>query len=294
LRLKPADRVKAAPYLFIMPFFLFFAVFGLFPILYGFWISLHSGISEYVFVGLDNYLLVVQDPLFWKSMGNGAKLAAGSFFVVLPLALGVALLINQPHIAKRKGYFATFFFTPNITSAVAVAFIFGLVFNRDFGVLNAVLGRLGVEPISWTRDPRWTIPALIIVVTWRYLGINILYFLAGLQNVPQELIEAAKIDGASPFQRLVHVILPLLKPVMMFIVFQALLGSFNMFTEAYLLAGKGGGPQNSLLFPTTLLYDQAFRLQNFGYSAALGYVFTMIMLVFSLFQLKMFNLREQG
>jgi ABC-type sugar transport system permease subunit len=277
-----------------MPFFLFFAVFGLFPILYGFWISLHSGISEYVFVGLDNYLLVVQDPLFWKSMGNGAKLAAGSFFVVLPLALGVALLINQPHIAKRKGYFATFFFTPNITSAVAVAFIFGLVFNRDFGVLNAVLGRLGVEPISWTRDPRWTIPALIIVVTWRYLGINILYFLAGLQNVPQELIEAAKIDGASPFQRLVHVILPLLKPVMMFIVFQALLGSFNMFTEAYLLAGKGGGPQNSLLFPTTLLYDQAFRLQNFGYSAALGYVFTMIMLVFSLFQLKMFNLREQG
>lgn len=292
--IKPATRVKMAPYLFILPFFLFFAIFGLYPTLYGLWISLHTGISEYVFVGLRNYTLVVQDPLFWKSMGNGAKLAAGSFFIILPLALGVALLINQPHIARRKGYFATFFFTPNITSAVAVAFIFGLVFNRDFGVLNAALGHVGIDPIAWTRDPKWTIPALIIIVTWRYLGINILYFLAGLQNVPQELIEAAKIDGANAFQRFRGVTLPLLKPIMMFIVFQALLGSFNMFTEAYLLAGKGGGPQNSLLFPTSLLYDQAFRLQNFGYSAALGYIFTLIMLLFSLFQLKMFNLKDQG
>ncbi len=283
-----------APYLFILPFFLAYAIFGLYPTLYGLWLNLHTGINEYVFVGLQNFSMVLNDSLFWKSMWNGTKLAFGSLFIILPLALAVALLINQPFIAKRKGYFATFFFTPNITSAVAVAFIFGLIFNRDFGVLNVLLGMIGIEPIAWLRNPLWTMPALIIVTTWRYLGINILYFLAGLQNVPRELIEAAKIDGASAFQRFLYVTLPLLRPVMMFIVFQAILGSYNMFTEAFLLGNRGFGPQNSLLFPTSLLYDQAFRGQNFGYSAALGYVFTMIMLIVSLFQLRLFRLKDIG
>ncbi|KKI91098.1 hypothetical protein WQ54_16735 [Bacillus sp. SA1-12] len=292
--MKPATRLKFAPYLFISPFFILFVIFGLYPILYGLWLSVHSGIDVQVFSGLKNFKLVLTDLMFWKSMWNGTQLALGSLLVVLPIALGVALLINQPFIAKRKGHFATFFFTPNITSAVAVGIIFGMIFNKDFGLLNASLNFFGIESIGWLTDPQWTIPSLILLTVWRFLGINILYFMAGLQNVPNELIEAAKIDGANVFQRFMFITLPLLQPIMMFIVFQAVIGSYNMFTEAFLLGNKGFGPQNSLIFPTMYLYDQGFRMLNFNYSAALGYVFTIIMLIVSLFQLKMFNLKDQG
>jgi ABC-type sugar transport system permease subunit len=294
MMLKPATRIKTAPYLFILPFFAAFGIFGLYPTLYGLWLSVNSGIDVQTFSGLKNFQLVFQDMQFWKSMWNGTKLAGGSLFIVLPIALGVALLVNQPFIAKKKGYFATFFFTPNITSAVAVAIIFSFIFNRDFGLLNTFLGVFGVDAIGWLTDPAWTMPALILLTIWRFLGINILYFLAGLQNVPYELIEAAKIDGANVFQRFLHITLPLLRPIMMFIVFQAVLGSYNMFTEAFLLADKSFGPQNSLIFPTMYLYDQGFRMLNFNYSAAVGYVFTIIMLIVSLFQLKLFNLKEQS
>jgi ABC-type sugar transport system permease subunit len=223
-------------------------------------------------------------------MMNGLKATGGSVFIILPIALLVALLINQPFIEKKKGLFATFFFTPNITSAVAVAIIFGLIFNKPFGILNNALAVVGIDPIGWLENPKWTIPALIILLTWRYLGINILYFLAGLQNIPQEITEAAKIDGANPVQRLWYVTLPLLRPIMTFIVFQAIIGSFTMFAEPFVLAGPGqSGPEQSLLFPTMYIYQQAFRLQNFGYSSAIGYVFTLILLIVGMIQIKMFQ-----
>jgi ABC-type sugar transport system permease subunit len=292
--MKPSTRIKLAPYLFIAPFFIAYAIFGLYPSLYGFWLSLHTGINKYVFSGFRNFQMVLTDEMFWKSMWNGVQLTMGSLFIVLPIALGTALLINLPFVAKRKGYFATFFFTPNITSAVAVALVFGLIYNKDFGVLNAALEFVGLERISWLSNPKYTMLSLILLVTWRYLGVNVLFFMAGLQNVPSELIEASKIDGANVYQRFWHITLPLLQPVMMFVVFQAIIGSFNMFSEAYLLGGKGAGPRDSLLFPTMYLYEQAFRSQNFGYSAAIGYVFTVILMLVTLFQLKAFNLKDQG
>ncbi|WP_308638306.1 carbohydrate ABC transporter permease [Paenibacillus silvisoli] len=286
-------RWKAAPFLFISPFFIAYAIFGLYPILYGFWLSLMKGTDSYEFAGLSNYLFVLKDGFFWKAMWNGTKLALGSLFLILPVALGVSLLLNRPYISKKKGFFATFFFTPNITSAVAVGIIFKLLLERDSGVLNGLLGVFGVEPIGWLKDPAWTIPALIILCAWKYLGVNILFFLAGLQNVPNELIEAAKIDGATARQRLWYVTMPLLMPIMTFIVFQCLLGSYGMFSEAFILANSGFGPENSLVFPTSYLYDQAFRRQDFTYSSALGYVFTLLMLVIGFIQLKMFNLKNQ-
>ncbi|MCQ6559374.1 carbohydrate ABC transporter permease [Paenibacillus mendelii] len=286
---KSSTGIKIAPFLFILPFFLHQAVFNLYPTIYGFWISLYSGVSKLTFVWFQNYAYVLEDERFWKSMLNGVKLTCGSLFIVLPIALGVALLINQPFVERRKGMFATFFFTPNITSAVAVAIVFSFIYNREIGILNSFLGLFGVESIAWLESPKWTIPALIIMVTWRYLGINILYFLAGLQNIPHELIEAAKIDGANAIQRLWHITLPLLRPIMTFIVFQAIIGSFSMFAEAYLLANNGGGPNDSLLFPTMYMYEQAFRFQKFGYSSAIGYVFTLILLIVGLIQIKLFQ-----
>lgn len=289
-----AFRFKMAPFLFICPFFIVYAIFGLYPSLFGLWLSFHQGMDTYNFAGLQNYILVLKDQLFWKSMWNGTKLAIGSLFFILPFALGIALLINRPHIAKRKGYFATFFFSPNITSAVAVGIMFGFIFNHESGVLNMFLGLFGIEKISWLNDPVWTMPSLILLCTWRYLGVNILYFMAGLQNVPADLIEAAKIDGANPFQRLWHVTIPMLRPIMTFIVFQAILGSYSMFGEVFILAGKGFGPEQSLIFPTSYMYDTAFRGNDFPYSSALGYVFTILMLIIGLIQLKFFNVKNQG
>jgi ABC-type sugar transport system permease subunit len=283
-----------APFLFISPFFLAYAVFGLYPMLYGFWLSLQKGTSDYSFAGFSNYIFVLKDAFFWKSMWNGTQLAFGSLFIILPIALSVALLLNRPNISSKKGFFATFFFTPNITSAVAVGIIFKLLLERDSGVLNHLLSFFGVVPIGWLKDPSWTMPALIILCTWKYLGINILYFLAGLQSVPKELIEAAKIDGAKPTQRLWYIILPLVRPIMTFVVFSTLLGSYGMFGEAFILAGSGFGPENSLVFPTSYLYDQAFRRLDFTYSSALGYVFTILMLIIGIIQLKLFNVKNQG
>ncbi|QHT62240.1 sugar ABC transporter permease [Paenibacillus lycopersici] len=287
-----STRWKLAPLLFISPFFIAYAVFGLYPILYGFWLSLMKGTDDYTFAGLSNYAFVLKDSFFWKAMWNGTKLALGSLFLILPVALGVSLLLNRPYIAKRKGFFATFFFTPNITSAVAVGIIFKLLLDRDNGVINQLLGVFGASPVGWLKDPNWTIPALVLLCGWKYLGINILFFLAGLQSVPYELIEAAKIDGATPVKRLWYVTIPLLRPIMTFIVFQCLLGSYGMFSEAFILAGSGFGPENSLVFPTSYLYDEAFRRQDFTYSSALGYVFTLLLLVIGFIQLRMFRLNH--
>jgi arabinosaccharide transport system permease protein len=290
LQIKQSKWFKLAPYLFISPFVIHFAVFSLYPTLYGFWLSLYQGVSKLTYSGFKNYLLVMNDDVFWKSMWNGLKASGGSVFIILPIALMVALLINQPFVERKKGWFATFFFTPNITSAVAVAIIFGFIFNRSFGILNTVLAFAGIDPIGWLENPKWTLPALIILLTWRYLGINILYFMAGLQNIPKELTEAAKIDGANAVQRLWYVTLPLLRPIMTFIVFQAVIGSFTMFAEPFVLAGPGqSGPEQSLLFPTMYIYQQAFRLQNFGYSSAVGYVFTVILLIVGIIQIRLFQ-----
>jgi ABC-type sugar transport system permease subunit len=283
-----------APYLFISIFFIAYGVFGFYPTLYGLWLSFQGGIDHFTFVGFKHYIEVFHDALFWQSMWNGTKMALASLLIITPLAMGVAILINQRRIAKYKGFFATFFFTPNITSAVAVGVIFSLIFDPSVGMLNRLIGLFGLPSVQWLQDPHWTMPSLVIVIIWRALGINILYCLAGLQNVSQDLGEAAKIDGANSFQSFWHITLPAMRPVMAFIVFQAILGSYNMFTEAFVLAGKGFGPADSLVFPTTYLYQQAFQAENYGYSAAVGWVFTLILVIIGIVQLKFFRLREEN
>jgi ABC-type sugar transport system permease subunit len=292
--LKSSTRLKLAPILFICPFFIAYAIFGLYPFLFGLWLSFHQGTDTYIFSGFENYVQVMKDSLFWKAIWNGTKLALGSLFFILPVALGIALLINRPNIAKKKGYFATFFFSPNITSAIAVGVVFNLLFNQESGVINMFLSLFNIEKIGWLTDSFWTMPALILLCAWRYMGVNILYFMAGLQNVPQDLIEAAKMDGAMAFQRFWHITLPMLRPMMTFIVFQGILGSYSIFGEVFIIANKGFGPEQSLIFPTGYIYDESFRQSNFPYSASMGYVFTILMLLIGLIQLKFFNVRIQG
>lgn len=281
---------RVAPYLFVSPFFLGYAAFFLYPVLWAFYLSFFQQVgigSEPKFVALGNYLKLLSDEKFLKAVVNTSYYAAGSLFVILPAALLLGMAFNMQRLRFRN-FFRLFFFTPMITSGVVVAIIFGLVFNNEYGIINNwLLAPLGLPKLRWLRDPLLVMPAIIVVGLWRYTGINALYFLAGLQNIPTEIQEAASIDGCTRWQVFRYITLPMLRPVLLFVVVIAIIGSYNLFGEPFLLAGAEGGPQNAGLFMTMYLYLNGFRYMKFGYASAIGYALTLIILVLSLIQLRL-------
>lgn len=279
-----------APYLFISPFFIGYAIFFLYPVLWALYLSFFQQIgigSPAKWVGLGNYIRLFSDDRFIKGVVNTTYYAAGSLFLILPAALLLGVVFNMRNLWGST-FFRLFYFTPNITSGVVVAAIFGLVFDTEYGLLNNwLLGPLGLPKIRWLQDAVFIMPAIIVLGLWRYTGINALYFLAGLQNIPHELNEAAQIDGATRWQAFRHITLPLLRPVILFTVIIAIIGSYNLFGEPFLLVGAEGGPRNAALFVTMYLYLNGFRYMKFGYASAIGYALTIIILVLSLIQLRL-------
>jgi ABC-type sugar transport system permease subunit len=281
---------RLAPYIFVSPFFIGYAVFFAYPVARGFLMSFYkqTGIgSEPVFVGLDNYLKLFSDEIFVRSVFNTSYYAAGSVFIIVPCALALGLALNIRRLPIRE-FFRLFFFSPMITSGVVVAIIFRLVFDERYGLINNfILAPLGFDgQPAWLIQPALIMPSIIVLGLWRYTGVNALYFLAGLQNISPELWEAASIDGANRWQVFRHITLPLLRPTMLFVIIIAIIGSYNLFGEPYLLAGAEGGTRNAGLFITMYLYLNGFRYMKFGYSAAIGYGLTVIILVLSVIQLR--------
>ncbi|MDW8101191.1 MAG: sugar ABC transporter permease [Anaerolineae bacterium] len=281
---------RLAPYLFISPFFMGYAIFFIYPVVYAFYLSFFRQVgigSKPIFVGLENYVKLLSDAKFLKSVVNTTYYAAGSVFVIVPVALALALALNLHRLPLRE-FFRLFFFTPLLTSGVVVAIIFGLVFNQPYGLINNyILEPLGLPKLGWLLDPRLVMPSIILLGLWRYTGVNALYFLAGLQNIPPEIQEAAAIDGANRWQVFRYVTLPMLRPVLLFVVVIAIIGSYNLFGEPFLLTGAEGGPNNAGLFMTMYLYLNGFRYMKFSYAAAIGYALTVIILVLSLAQLRL-------
>jgi len=279
-----------APYLFISPFFIGYAIFFLYPVLWALYLSFFQQIgigAPAKWVGLGNYIKLLSDDRFIKGVINTTYYAAGSLFIILPAALLLGVVFNMRNL-RGSTFFRLFYFTPNITSGVVVAAIFGLVFDTEYGLLNNWLfAPLGLPKIRWLQDAVYIMPAIIVLGLWRYTGINALYFLAGLQNIPHELNEAAQIDGATRWQVFRHVTLPLLRPVILFTVIIAIIGSYNLFGEPFLLVGAEGGPRNAALFITMYLYLNGFRYMKFGYASAIGYALTIIILVLSIIQLRL-------
>jgi ABC-type sugar transport system permease subunit len=207
----------------------------------------------------------------------------------MPLALGVALALNSP-IVRFKTLARLAFFAPYITSAVVVGWIFTLVFEERYGLLNALLTQLNMEPLGWLRDKDIVMASLIILGLWTWVGYNSLFFLAGLQNVPEELKEAARIDGANSVQVFWNVTLPFLRPVFVFVIITGLIGSFSLFAQPFLLFDSGSGPQDSGLFPLMYLYFMGFQNFRMGYASAIGYLLTFIILIVTGVQLLLFRL----
>jgi ABC-type sugar transport system permease subunit len=286
-------RRRITPYLFISPFFIGYAIFFLYPMLWAFYLSFFQQVgigSTPKFIGLDNYVNLLSDQTFLKALANTTYYAAGSIFLIAPAALALALVLVIRRLWGRE-FFRLFFFSPNITSGVVVGIIFRLVFSADYGLINNYfLLPLGLEKVRWLQEPVFVMPAIIILGLWRWTGINALYFMAGLQNIPEEVKEAAMIDGAGRWQVFRYITLPLLRPILIFVMTFAIIGSYNLFGEPTVLVGVEGGPSNAGLFMTMYLYLSGFRFMKFSYASAIGYALTLIIFVLTLIQLRLLGL----
>ncbi len=280
---------KAAPYVFIAPFFLLFLAFSLYPVIYAFLLSFQkqTGLSTPQWVGLKNYRNLLDDPRFLKSIWNTTYFALGSVLVQLPIAFALALAFDSRFARRFTQLYRVAFFFPVLTSAVVVSLIWVLVLNKDYGMLNTALEMIGLPRIPWLQSTRWAMPAIILLGVWTWSGFNAFYFLAGLQGIPHELKEAAMIDGANRWQVLTRVTIPLLRPVIMFVVIQSIIGSYNLFAQPFLLTG--GGPSDATLTVTMYLYYTGFQYFKLGYASAIGYSLVVIVFILSAINLYFFG-----
>jgi multiple sugar transport system permease protein len=229
------------------------------------------------FVGLGNYAALLRNPLFWRALTNTLYYAFVGGPLTILVALGAALLLNAK-LARFKPLFRTIYFAPVVTTIVAVAVVFRFLYHSRVGLLNRMLDLAGIAPIDWLGDARWAMPAIILLAIWKNFGYTAVIFLAGLQNVPEELYEAARIDGAGPVRQFRHVTLPELGPTFVFVGVITAIGFLQVFAETYVLT-PDGGPLNSTLSIVMLMYREGFRWWNMGYAASVAFVlFVLVML----------------
>ena len=287
------NQIKVVPYLFIAPFFVLFAVFLAYPVLDAFITSFmrQKGLDAPEFIGLTNYVNLAQDPRYLKSLVNTTEFALGSIFILSPLAFVLAVLVNSRLVPwpNVKSVYRLAFFVPLLTSAVVTSLMFGILFDFNSGFLNSVLTNLfGPDAkIGWIRDPKIALWSILLITIWQFTGLNSLYFLAGLQNVPRELEEAAIIDGADRWAVLTKITIPLLRPVILFVVVNAINGAYHLFAQPQLLTG--GGPSDATNTMTLYLYETAFQNFNLGYASAIGWTLVIIIVTLAVLQLRVFG-----
>lgn len=237
------------------------------------------------FIGLRNYARLLADPLLWKAMRNTALF----LFVGGPLTIGVALaaaLLLQSRAARLRGLFRTIFFAPYVTTLVAVAVVFRYLYHPRFGLIDHALGRLGVPPIDWLGDPRWAMPAIILLAVWKNFGYATILLVAGLQAIPESLYEAARLEGAGWWQLFRRITIPLLSPTLLFLGVLTTIGYFQFFAEPYVMTG-GGGPLNATLSVGLLMYKAGFRWWSMGYAAAVAFVLFVVVLGLTAIQFRL-------
>ena len=234
------------------------------------------------FVGLDNYITLLRTPLFWRALGNTFEFVILGVPLSIALSLAAALLINS-RFARFRGFFRTVYFAPVVTTLVAVALIWRYLFQAQYGLINWGLGWIGISPIDWLGDPDWAMPAIVIFAVWKNFGYNMIILLAGLQTIPDELYEAARIDGAGPWAQFRHVTFPALAPVMLVVSILTMAGYFQLFAEPYIMTQ--GGPVGSTTSIIYMMVDQGFKFWNLGFATAIAFVLFLILFALTLAQL---------
>lgn len=235
-------------------------------------------------IGLGNYQTLLADPLFWRALRNTFYFAfvGGPLSVAVSLAVALAL---HARAARWRPLFRTLFFLPVVTTLVAVAVVWRYLYHPRVGLVNQLLGAVGVPPIDWLGDPVWAMPALILLAVWKSFGFNMVIFVAALQSIPERLHEAASLDGASAWQRLRHVTLPQLAPTAFFVAIMTMIGSLQLFAEPYVMTQ--GGPSFATLSVVLLMFQEGFRYWNMGYAAAVAFVLFAILLAGTVLQLRL-------
>jgi cellobiose transport system permease protein len=280
-------EARVAPYAFVSPFFIVFAIFGLFPLIYTLWVSLHDWsllAGDQGFVGFANYRELAQDADFWRALTNTVGIFVLATIPQLILATVLAQVLNSN--LRGRTFWRMGVLLPNVTSVAAVGIIFGLIFARDYGIVNWALGQVGIGAIDW-QGHRWSSwLAISIMVDWRWTGYNALILLASLQAVPKELYEAARIDGASAWRQFWSITVPMLRPTIIFVSIVATIGGIQLFTEP-LLFGSGvnaiaGGTTGQFQTVAMYLVQQAFTGQRFGYASTVAWVLFLLIAVFAI------------
>ncbi len=278
-------RYKVA-YAYIAPFFILFAIFGIFPIAAGFYISFFrwDGLSAMHFIGIDNYMNLFKDTLFWKALSNTLFIGIIAHIPILLGGLALAYVLNSK-IVKGENLFKTIYFMPMVTSSVAITIIFQNLFGNNYGLINYLLSFFGEEPVNWLGGNGSLIKAAVIVMfAWKWIGWNMVIYLAGMQGISNDIYEAARIDGASHFRVFFNISVPLLKPIIVFTVIQSSIGMFNLFTEPFILTNSSwtGGQNNGGLTLMMYLLNKAPQGGTaYGYASAVAYVITMIIILIS-------------
>lgn len=289
---KEAKR-NAWAYIFISPFYLLYAVFGLFPLLYGVWLSLHQwdGISPMQWVGLSNYIkLFTADEIWWKAIYNTVWLFFGATTPQLILALVLAFIINSGYV-RFKDFFRAAYFMPFVASAVAVGILFSSLFGKQYGMFNYALSFIGVANIDWLGSADWLKPSIAGVTVWQWTGYSMIIFLAGLQSINPELYEAARVDGAETRDIFFKITMPLLSGVILFQVVTSIIGAMQNFDIPVMLAGgtqssSPGGTDRAGLTAMMQVYWSAFKYNTgsksgFGYASAMSFILFFIIVIFS-------------
>ena len=281
---KRLQKKKWLPYLLVSPYLIFVLVFVVFPVLFCFFLTFNKWniISPMKFIGIDNYSRLFHDRLFWKAIGNTLKFLLLHIPLQLMVSLFLAYLLNQK--MRAAAFFRASFFMPVIVSGVVVTILWQQLLGYDSGLINRMLMGSGITKIGWLVNPDVAIYSIAVMATWKNVGLYVILFLVGLQTVPTQYYEAAKMEGASRWQQFYHITLPMINPTIFMVVILSTIGGFSLFIEPYIMTG--GGPLNTTLSAVLYIYKQAFQYYNMGYSATLGFFYAVMIMTVVILQKK--------
>jgi multiple sugar transport system permease protein len=290
-RLRMPAEANTAAWFFLAPALFLIFVFFFLPVAASLLLSVTdfdlygiASASNTRFVGLRNYTRLLHTPDFWSALRNTFYFAFVGGPLTIAVSLGAALLLSSK-LVRFKGFFRTVYFTPFVTTLVAVAIVWRYLYHTRYGLFNYGLARLGIGPIDWLGDPHWAMPAIILMAVWKSFGYNMLIFIAGLQSIPAELYDAAEIDGAGAVRRFFNITLPMLAPTLVFVSVITMIGYFQLFAEPYVMTQ--GGPLRSTTSVVLLMYEEGFRWWRMGYAAAIAFVLFIVILLATLVQFRL-------
>jgi multiple sugar transport system permease protein len=289
IRRPRAGWLFAGPALFMLGLFFFVPVALAFALsLTDFDLYSLADFGDTRFVGLRNYAELAETPLFWKALFNTFYFVLVGVPLSIGLSLAAAMLLNGA-ISRLVGIFRTALFAPVVTTLVAVAVIWRYLLHTRYGMINYLLDSVGIDPVDWLGDPNWAMPAIILFAVWKNFGYNMVILLAGLQTIPNELYEAARIDGANGWQRFRHVTLPSLGPMLLLVSILTMAGYFQLFAEPYVMTQ--GGPVESTVSVLYFMYEQGFKWWNLGFASAVAFALFLIMILFTAIQYRIAKAR---